>query len=181
MKLYHGSTENGITELYPVSKDKDGNSILYLTDNYAYSLFYLRDRKIDFVTCGVAPDGKVYYDEWFPNQIKTLYGNRSGWIYEVDTIAEPYRICGIHVCREAVVVTQKHYIEDAYSAILDEIKKGTVIVRSFEEATREQLQQYRDGLAKWLRSESNMSAEKKNFYRTYFPECWESAHELTIK
>lgn len=177
MKLYHGSTENGITELSPVSKDKDGHSVLYLTDNFAYSLFYLRDRKTDFVTCGVAADGKVHYYEWFPNQIKTLYNNRSGWIYEVDTNAEPYRIRGIHVCREAVAVTQRHYIEDAYSAILNEIKKGTVIVRSFDEVTKEQLQQYREDMVKWLRTEKNMSAEKKNFYRTYFPECWESAYE----
>lgn len=177
MKFYHGSTESGLTVLCPVSKDKDGHPLLYLMDSFAYSLFYLRDRKTDFVTCGLAADGKVHYEEWFPNQLKTLYERRAGWIYEVNANAEPHRIRGIHVCREAVAVTQPHYIEDAYCAIQNEIKKGTVIVRAFEEASQEQLRQYQADLAAWLRSAGPLPIEKQNFYRTYFPACWKQAHE----
>ncbi len=179
MKLYHGSTESSIAELCPRSKDKEGNPVLYLTDHYAYSLFYLRDRETDYVTCGVREDGKVHYDEWFPDQLKILYEGRSGWIYEAEADAEPHRTRGIQICRSSVTVTQKYCIENAYSAIQEEIRKGTVVVRFFAEMPKELLQQYREGLVRMLRIEKNLSAAKKEFYQTYFPECWEaisSAH-----
>ncbi len=177
MILYHGSTEGGMTVLDPVSRDREGNPALYVTDNYAYGLFYLRDRRTDFVTCGVAGDGKVHYDEWFPDQMKTLYEGRSGWIYEIEAEAQPQRTRGIYIIRAQTAVTGQHHIADAYAAILEEIQKGRVVVRTYEEATAEQLQQYRDGMIRWLRSVENLSAEKAAFYQTYFPACWREAKE----
>lgn len=60
MKLYHGTTVSGLDTLRTKSCDREGNEVLYLTDNWAYSLFYIRERELDFVTCGVGDGGVVH-------------------------------------------------------------------------------------------------------------------------
>ena len=52
---YHGTTTPGITELW-------AKPIVYLTPNRAYALFYIMDKNINWVTCGVREDGVVHYD-----------------------------------------------------------------------------------------------------------------------
>ena len=56
--MYHGSAAAGIQTLQARGEKR----VVYLTDNYVYALFYLRDPQIDFVTCGVTRDGTVCYD-----------------------------------------------------------------------------------------------------------------------
>ena len=55
--FYHGSAAAGIATL----ETRGEKHVVYLTDNRAYALFYLRDPQIDFVTCGVTRDGTVRY------------------------------------------------------------------------------------------------------------------------
>lgn len=67
---YHGTTTPGITELR-------ANPAAYLTPNRAYALFYIIDKEINWVTCGVKEDGIVHYDERFKNQAQKLYAGKS--------------------------------------------------------------------------------------------------------
>ena len=172
MKLYHGTTVSNIERLRSNSKDKEGNSVLYLTDNRTYSLFYIRDREIDFVTCGVGEDGKVHYDEKFPNQLEVLYKGRSGYVYETDVAAEMHRIRGIWICKGDAKVTGVKYIPDVYLAILDEIEKGNVIFLSYERLTENQKRKNHQGVVDYLKR-GRLSPAKKMFFRRYFPEAWE--------
>ncbi len=55
--------------------------VVYFTPNRAYALFYIRDREINWVTCGVKEDGVIRYDERFPDQLKTIYQGVSGYVY----------------------------------------------------------------------------------------------------
>lgn len=57
---YHGATEE-LTELNAVSKNHvdAAKPVVYLTPNRAYALFYIRDRDINWVTCGVKEDGVI--------------------------------------------------------------------------------------------------------------------------
>lgn len=175
MKLYHGTTEPNLKVLAAKSKDREGNPVLYLTDNWAYSLFYIRDREIDFVTCGIHSDGKVYYDEKIPDQLKLLYQGKEGYIYEVDTAAQPTKTNGIYVAGSDTEVTGKQLIPDAYQAILEEIKRGNVIFIPYESLTPEQKVLNHEGILWELQGGSALSPAKEAFYRRYFPKAWESA------
>ena len=175
MIFYHGTELANLESLRPNSLDKQGKPCLYLTDNRAYSIFYLRDRKIDFVTCGVGPDGKVHYDEKFPDQLKILYQGRSGYIYALDTQAEQTGIRGVWTCREEVRVRSFTFIPDVYQAILDEIEKGTVAFLPFEQLREEQLENNHEGAVRMFLSGKKMNPEKEAFYREHFPKAWEES------
>ncbi len=175
MKVFHGTLEGGISVLSPLSKNGEGKPVVFLTDNYAYSLFYIRDRSVDFVTCGVGADGKVHYEEWFPNQLKTLYSGRSGWVYEADVETEPHRIRGVRISHQEVTISRCYPIKDAYQEIQEEIQKGNIILRTFEEASEAELRKDRDGLVNMLQHGPTITPERQSFFQIYFPECWEKA------
>ena len=122
MPYYHGSPIAGIETLAP-SPGKP----LYLTDNRAYALFYLRDPEINWVTCGVR-GGIVAYDEQFPGQLRALYAGRGGWLYACgdDGGFVPGGSSWIVTADRAVPVVSAEFIPDAYEAILREISTGTV-------------------------------------------------------
>lgn len=178
MKLYHGSDIAGIDILIPASCDQKGKRVLYLTDNWAYSLFYLRDRKIDFVTCGIGPDGKVHYDEKFPNQLKILYQGKSGYIYEVETDAVTTRTPGIWISAAKAKVSGYACISDAYMEIRKEIDNGTIDFLSYDDLSIEQRRLNHEGAVRYLVSGKVKSAEKTAFYREYFPEAWMEAQNI---
>ncbi len=167
MKLYHGTTTSGITELNPGHKSR-----LYLTDNYAYSLFYIRDREIDFVTCGIAGNGKVYYDEKFPNQLKHLYQSRQGWVYTGEADAKPTKIRGIYIYEGNVPVEEKAFIPDTYAAIMAEVNKGNVIIQSYDMLTADQREQNNRGIVQELITDRGMNPVRIEFLRKHFPEAW---------
>lgn len=171
MRLYHGTTEANIGELRVTARGRDGKAVLYLTDNRAYSLFYIRDRDIDFVTCGVDEKGIVHYDEKFENQLKILYQGRAGYIYETEQEAEPTKVNGIYICKENAAVSKVEYISDAYDAIMEEIEKGNVEFLSYHDLTDDQKTMNHKGAVHMIQN-VRMNPKKEAFIREYFPEAW---------
>lgn len=178
MKLYHGTTIPGIEVLQVNSFDREGRPALYLTDHWAYSLFYLRDREIDFVTCGVGSDGRVHYDEKIPDQLKVLYQGRSGYIYQTDVDAEPTPTRGIWISSENAAVTRCIDIPDVYEAILEEIRMGTVEFLPFESLTEEQRKLNHEGALRVFLSGRLMNRKKEAFYKEHFPDAWLEAQNI---
>lgn len=178
MKLYHGTDVPDLKILRPNSRDGEGRPALYLTDHFPYSLFYIRDRATDFVTCGIREDGTVHYDEKFSGQLETLYRGRSGWVYEVDVEAEPTKTRGIYVVRQDAPVTQVHAVPDALSAILDETEKGWIRLLRYEELSQEQKVLNRDGMVRYFLSGRELAPEKEQFLRQHFPEAWVEAQNI---
>lgn len=180
MKLYHGTTVSDLEILQAASRDRDGNPVLYLTDRYAYSLFYIRDREISFVTCGVGVDGTVNYDEKFPEQLEMLYRGMSGWVYEVEVDARPGKVNGIYIVQGDATITGKTYIPDVFDAIQREITRGTVKLLAYEDTTPAQRALNREGMVRLFLSERNMPPKKEAFFRKYFPESWEEAKKRNL-
>jgi len=181
MMLYHATTIDGLDLLRAESHDRYGNKVLFLTDNFLYSLFYIRDREINFVTCGVRESGIVHYDEKFPDQLKTLYSGMSGWVYVVETDAEHTNIPGIYVLRNAVPIVEKIYIPDVYHAIQLEIRKGNVHLHNYEKATEIDRHYYHQGILRELVSDNILHPKKAEFYRVHFPDAWEEAKRILDK
>ncbi len=173
MILYHGTDAAVIHELRPVSTDREGRKIAYLTDNFAYSLFYLRDREIDFVTCGVDKHGVVRYDEKFPDQLRVIYAGRSGWIYEAEADAQPTKTNGIFVCTQAAPVVRAQYIADAYEAICAEIERGHVVLKRFEDLTAQERALNDMGVRMELARD--LSPAKRAFFLKHFPNIEKSS------
>ena len=167
---YHGSPVAGIETLAP-----QPGGPLYLTNNRAYALFYIRDMEINWVTCGVR-GGVVVYDEQFPDQLRTLYAGRGGWLYacENDGFA-PGNSPWIVLADKAVPVAAAEFIPDAYEAILREIDAGTVRVDRYESKTPQQLREYNEHLSRTI-LENRLGADtpKARFIKQYFPEAWEN-------
>lgn len=177
MQLFHGTTEAGIEILRAESHDKQGNAVVYLTDNWTYSLFYIRDRKIDFVTCGVDEQGIVHYDEKFKDQLKILYQGRPGYIYATEQDAQPSRINGIYTVQGQVKVTNAEYVPDVYEAIQREIELGHVELLLYEALTEEQKLLNHQGIVHMI-DHVSMNPEKEAFVREYFPDAWEEAKKM---
>lgn len=174
MKLYHGTTVSGLTTLCADSHDGQGNRVLFLTDNFSYSLFYIRDRDIDFVTCGVGSDGTVHYDEKFPDQLSILYSGMSGYIYVVEAEAEKTKVNGIYITSGDAKVTEVHEILDVYEAITKEIEIGNVCIITYDKLTDNQKHLNHQGAVHMIRN-CPMNPSREQFFRMYFPDAWKEA------
>ncbi len=180
MKLYHGTTVPGLDVLRAGSLDREGKPVLYLTDNYPYSLFYIRDRDINFVTCGVNADGMVRYDEKFSGQLQTLYREMAGWVYEVEVDAKPGKANGIYIALGDARITGKTYIPDVWQAIQNEIARGTVKLLAYEDTTEAQRAMNWEGIVRLFQSEQNIHPKKEVLLRSHFPGAWEEAKRRNL-
>jgi len=85
---------------------------------------------------GFTKDGKLELQEYYPNATYETYKGVSGYIYSVDdvpTIEKQKDIPYAYHSSEKVDVTSCEYIEDAYDAIQEEIKKGNIVLVKYED------------------------------------------------
>ena len=167
---YHGTTMPGITEL-------KANPIVYLTPNRAYALFYIIDKNVNWVTCGVKDnDGKVHYDERFPNQLEKLYNGKSGYLYRCND-AEGLTLGksrDIVVSQSPVAVAGYEFIPDVYHEILKYEKTGAVVVKRYENLTDTEKKDVFDMMLNYI-YKNDLLAEKgtkAEFIRENFPDTW---------
>ena len=91
--LYHGTIYSGLTELEARSKlHNTDQQVVYLTDNIPYALLYIWDENHNgcgekHVT-GWVRNGVAYYEEQFPDQLKTFYKGVSGYLYAIKKDAQ---------------------------------------------------------------------------------------------
>jgi hypothetical protein len=176
--FYHGTTEE-LSELNAISIDHADthNSVIYLTPNRAYALFYIRDREINWVTCGVREDGVIRYDERFPDQLKTIYQGVSGYIYSCEDngsfIASETR--DIWTCNQPITISGREFITDTYDEIMKYKKSGLVNVRRYETLPEEEKKDVFDMMANLIFKNDwvNSTSKKATFFRQHFPEAWE--------
>jgi len=172
---YHGTPAANITTLAPPP-----GGVLYLTNCRAYALFYIRDLAVNHVTCGVAKDGAVVYDEQFPGQLRALYAGREGWLYACgDGKLAPGHSPWIVTCGHAVPVISTEYIPDAYEAIAREIAAGAVRVKRYEDKTPEQKRDITEMMVCKIYKDGFLGANtpKARFFEKSFPEAWGYALE----
>ncbi len=175
---YHGTTEE-LTVLNAVSKDHADaqNSVIYLTPNRAYALFYIRDREINWVTCGVKEDGVIRYDERFPDQLKTIYQGVSGYLYtcEDNGLFVASKTREIWICNQSVSITGREFISDVYDEILKCEKSGLVNIRRYETLPEDDKQDVFDMMVHLIFKNDwvNSISKKAVFFQKHFPEAWE--------
>ncbi len=181
MTFYHGSIISGITKLgtNSLTHDEAKTQAVYLTPNYAYALFYIRDLEVDHVTCGVTADGYVRYDEQYPEQMMKIYQGINGYLYHCSEQKHfsLTKTRDVWVSAEPVAVESVEYIPDVYTELLKHEAKGDIKVIRYNDLTDERKQFYYDMALQYIfkRNFTDCSSKKAAFWRENFPQSWEYA------
>ena len=120
MTYYHASPAGGL-QVLELRKSPYFNkpTQVCLTSLRAMALFYLI-RNYEYAY-GYTRQGKLYFDEPFPDALKKLYAGKSGWLYTCEEgNYEKTEIPNEFVSSQPVRVLDAEYIPDAYEAFLHE-------------------------------------------------------------
>lgn len=174
MTYYHGSPTGGLTLLQPsVTKFFGKPKQVCMTTLLPMALFYLV-RNFEYAY-GYTKAGQIFYEEYFPDALREIYGGKSGWLY----ICAPEEAVRTEIPNEAVSakpvpVTSAVFVPDAYEALLEQERAGALCISRYETLSAESLQWIRQAEAEEIRSrrlweqESPMAA----YMRRHYPESW---------
>ncbi len=170
--LYHGSTIPGLHIIKANSKSHStGKPVAYFSEDRCYALVCCRNRDENFVTMGVAADGKQHYIERFPHQLETLYEGRQGYIYLLDSKDGLNRGKGHSWESERdVPVSQYEMIADVYRDILREEQLGNMVIHRYAEIDPAEQKKHANYIRDHLLDEGE---EMARFYRSHFAALWD--------
>lgn len=131
MTYYHASPAGGLQVLeLRKSPYFDKPTQVCLTSLRAMALFYLI-RNYEYAY-GYTRQGKLYFDEPFPDALKKLYAGKSGWLYTCEEgNYEKTEIPNEFVSSQPVRVLDAEYIPDAYEAFLHEQEAGNILLLDY--------------------------------------------------
>lgn len=187
--LYHGSIVPNITELSANAKSHDGkHDILYLTDNFAYSLFYIWDSKHNLkkgkhVTCWIK-NGIVYYEEQFENQLKRFYDGVSGYVYVVKNSDDFRQVSdreSMWFSNNNISVSEVIYLPNVYEEIQKYVAEGKIKIISYEQVDRKRIDVLYEHISDRIIKNNLLNTpdcEDALFYRTFFSKAWEDAKKI---
>ena len=170
--LYHGSTIGGLQYIEANARSHtSGKRVAYFTEDRCYALVCCRDRKNNFVTMGLKPDGRQHYYERFPDQLKTLYGGKRGYLYVLTTHDGLTKTKGNTWESETdVPVSQCEVIEDVCSEILREEAKGNLVIHRYSEIDEAEQKMHANYIKEHL---DDQSGDMKEFYLAHFSALWD--------
>lgn len=184
--FYHASSIPNLNEILPLSKmHGSGEKVCYFTPVRAYALFYLRDKETDHVTCGISNEGIVTYEEQFPNQLKTIYQNRSGCLYICENNG---RISlgnkgGVWTSNKPVAISYAEIIKDVYAEILNAESDGNVAVIRYEQMSEHRKAEIAQMIKNYIINNhmTAMHSPKSRFFAENFPQAWEMASKTAAQ
>lgn len=183
--FYHGSDYFGITELEVRSKlHNTDKKVVYLTDNIPYALYYIWDKEHNgysgkYIT-GWIKDGIAYYEEQFPNQLKTFYKGVSGYLYRISKNSHiksvDSRECMYYSLANAVV-DKADYIIDVYEELLKYEASGKFKVLRYNEQSEKRQGELINFISTDIVNSDFFkdNEEKAQFMKKYFVEAWDKA------
>ena len=186
--FYHGSFCAGIEQLDARSRlHNTDKKVVYLTDNIPYALFYIWDEQRNeysgkYVT-GWMRDGVAWYEEQFPEQLKTFYKGVSGYLY---CIADDSNMKAVEdrenmfYSTDNVKVSKVIQITDVYEEFLKYETEGKLKVLRFNEQSEERQNELIDFVAEGFKRSGFFAgnSQKIAFMKKHFPKAWEKAVNL---
>ena len=185
---YHGSSIGSITQLKACSGlHITGEKVVYLTDNLPYALFYIWDAEhngcsIKHVT-GWTKNDIAYYEEQFPDQLKTFYQGVSGYVYCISDTEDIHAVenrKNMFYYAGDVAITESIYIPDVYEELLKYEAEGKFVVLRYNEQSAKRQNELTDFMAQGIIREGFYTAnkEKQEFMKKHFSKAWEKAELL---
>ena len=177
MPYYHCSPTAGLTMLHPHKPEAfDKPAKVYLTTLLPMALMY-SVRNYEY-TYGYDKDGRIYFAEYFPNALETLYRGRQASLYLCDpTGIESTEIPNEVVSESAVPVVDEIHIHDAYDALLEQERAGNLWIYRFEARSPAMLEWIRQVQTEEILQNGLLHANnaKAEYYRTHYPDSWKAA------
>lgn len=179
MTYYHCSPTRGLKTLEPgVPKSFDKPAGVYLTTLLPMALMY-GVRNFEY-TYGYTREGQIYYEEYFPDALETLYRGRSASLY----ICTPKSVTATAIPNEAVSaepveVLEEIVIEDVCEALLEQERLGNLVIRRYHELTPGMLEWIRQAEAEEIRKRDllQLDGPMADYMREHYPESWALAAE----
>lgn len=183
MTYYHASPTGGLQLLEPrKTLYFDKPTQVCLTSLRAMALFYII-RNYEYAY-GYTRQGKLYFDDPFPDALKKLYAGKSGWLYTCEEgDYEKTEIPNEFVSAQPVRIIGAEYIPDAYEAFLREQEAGNILLLRYEHfaSDPEKFAKKRAWLEKAISEEIRKKAIWKapdsdcaRYYRENYPEIWKN-------
>ena len=174
MAYYHCSSTAGLTVLEPRKPEVfDKPARVYLTTLLPMALMYaVRNYEYSY---GYTKEGKIYFDEYFPNALEVLYRGKSASLYLCDPgSTESTKIPNEAISETAVPVLSETNIPDALEALLEQERLGTLIINRYHELSEEKLNWIRNAEARCIREYGviNKPGPMADYYREHYPESW---------
>ena len=183
--LYHGTIYSGLTELEARSSlHNTDQQVVYLTDNIPYALLYIWDENHNGCSekhvTGWVHNGVAYYEEQFPDQLKTFYQGVSGYLYAIkneDWFQKLENREGIHYSFQNAAIDKVNSIQDVYEALLQYEKLGKFKVLYYNEQTQQRQEELVHLLSTYILDNDFFKKDdmKAAFMKKYFSKAWEQA------
>ena len=183
--FYHGSNVSGITQLEARSRlHNTEEKVVYLTDCLPYALFYIWDAEHNdyngkHVT-GWVKNGVAYYEEQFPEQLKTFYQGVTGKLYCVSDNPNIKPIEGrdnLYYYSGNISVSKVEQIIDVYEELLKYEAEGLFVVLRYNSQSTERQKELTKLIASAIIQagffEDNQ--DQRNFMKRHFGKAWEIA------
>ena len=185
--LYHGSITPGITTLHARSRLHGTDQlVVYLTDSAPYALFYIWDAartgySVKYVTGGFRDD-RAFYEEQFPDQLKTFYQGVSGYLYQIRRTGEAQPVAnraGLFSHAGEAPVADVICIPDVYEALLEYETAGQLQVLRYNDQSDTRKAELTRMIALFIRRSNDFTndPEQQQFMQKHFAESWRLAHE----
>ncbi len=183
--LYHGSITEGITELEACSKSHDSeDNIVYLTGSIPYALFYIWDEThnhtpVKHVT-GWVKNGIAFYEEQFPDQLKTFYKGVSGYLYYIPKNSDfsmAKERDHMYSSTKNVKIGHVVFVPDVYEELLKYEALGELKILRYNEQSEKRQQELIDMIRDFI-LQSNFFHDQPvqaEFMKRYFTKSWEKA------
>lgn len=170
--LYHGTVIGGLCAIKAnASSHSSGKMVAYFTEDRCYALICCRDRGENFVTMGLGEDGKQHYYERFPDQLKTLYSGKQGYLY-VTEAAEDLKNTNGHTWESEtdVLVLRCETVVDVYPELLKEEEKGNLIVHRYSDIDPAEQKMHANYIKEHIAEEGEAM---ERFYLAHFSSLWD--------
>lgn len=183
MRLYHGSNIGDIKILEPRQADHD-RPYVYMTTIDVIAAFYLCnavEKPYYWFPYGFDKDSDVpIYHELYPDALKQVSENVSGYIYEVeanDSQVIPFKnIPCARLATEPIEVVNSIRIENAYELFMECIRQGKMHLGRFEDKTEQQLDWWYSSIADYMAEKDMVKTPDCSyavFIRKKLPQVWE--------
>ena len=174
MTYFHCSPVAGLKVLEPRKPESFHKpKCVYMTTLLPMALMY-GVRNFEY-TYGYTKEGQIYYSEYFPNSLEILYKGKSASLYRcapVDTATT--RIPNEVISETSVEIVDEMVIPDVYEALLEEERKGTLLIHRYGELTEKMLDWVRRVEADEIRENDllNNNGPRAEYMRRHYPESW---------
>lgn len=181
MKLYHGSDNGNIKQLTP-RLSNHGKPYVYTIVHRALAVMYAHNpfpRPNGFYTYRVLKDGRVFYDEYFENQLEVMYKGVSGYVYTIDVEEEKLKqldnMPWVYVSETSIDVKHPEFVPDLYEELLRLEKTGEIIINRHKDASEEDKQKWKNIVAREIKDKElkdRLDEPYAKFLHTHFPDLF---------